>query len=82
MSYRIEAATKEEWAERALSGEKKLGDLKASIEKLKDACDAAYDAFAVYAAAACAAGAFDAADAFSVYAAAWEAELIKEKQND
>jgi len=26
MSYRIEAATKEEWAERALSGEKKLDD--------------------------------------------------------
>jgi len=32
MSYRIEAATKEEWAERALSGEKKLADLKDSIK--------------------------------------------------
>lgn len=28
MSYRIEAATKEEWAERALSGEKKLDEMK------------------------------------------------------
>jgi hypothetical protein len=34
MSYRIEAATKEEWAERALSGEKKLDDLKDSIKEL------------------------------------------------
>jgi hypothetical protein len=34
MSYRIEAATKEEWAERALSGEKKLYDLKQELEPM------------------------------------------------
>jgi len=40
MSYRIEAATKEEWAERALSGEKKLADLKDSIKELFSLLDA------------------------------------------
>jgi len=40
MSHRIEAATKEEWAERALSGEKKLDDLKDSIKELFSLLDA------------------------------------------
>ena len=41
MSYRIEAATKEEWAERALSGEKKLAELiMQSLSDLGQAQDA------------------------------------------
>jgi len=55
MNYRIDAATKEEWAERALSGEKKLAILENSIkethdndmtklEELADCYDAAFDA--------------------------------------
>ena len=36
MNYRIEAATKEEWAERALSGEKKLAILENSIKETHD----------------------------------------------
>ena len=61
MSYKIEAATKEEWAERALSGEKKL-------EELKAACIAAWGA----AARAAYGVGVDASDA-AAYAAAWEA---------
>jgi hypothetical protein len=36
MSYKIEAASKEEWAERALSGEKKLTGLKDSVREETD----------------------------------------------
>ena len=40
MSYKIEAASKEEWAERALSSEKKLTDLQDSIKELFNLLDA------------------------------------------
>ena len=40
MSYRIEAASKEEWAERALSSEKKLTGLKDSVRELFSLLDA------------------------------------------
>jgi hypothetical protein len=40
MSYKIEAASKEEWAERALSSEKKLADLQDSIKELFNLLDA------------------------------------------
>jgi hypothetical protein len=40
MSYKIEAASKEEWAERALSGEKKLAALEDSIKELFNLLDA------------------------------------------
>jgi hypothetical protein len=40
MSYKIEAASKEEWAERALSGEKKLTGLKDSVRELFSLLDA------------------------------------------
>ena len=40
MSYRIEAASKEEWAERALSGEKKLTGLKDNVRELFSLLDA------------------------------------------
>jgi hypothetical protein len=39
MSYKIEAASKEEWAERALSSEKKLTDLQDSIKELFNLLD-------------------------------------------
>ena len=40
MSYKIEAASKEEWAERALSSEKKLAALEDSIKELFNLLDA------------------------------------------
>ena len=40
MSYRIEAASKEEWAERAINAEKKLAVLENSIKKLFSFLDA------------------------------------------
>ena len=40
MSYRIEAASKEEWAERAINAEKKLAVLENSIKKLFSLLDA------------------------------------------
>ena len=40
MSYRIEAASKEEWAERAINAEKKLAVLENSIKELFSLLDA------------------------------------------
>jgi len=40
MSYKIEAASKEEWAERALSSEKKLTDLQDNVRELFSLLDA------------------------------------------
>tara|TARA_R110002167_G_scaffold348742_1_gene560169 strand:- start:243 stop:491 length:249 start_codon:yes stop_codon:yes gene_type:complete len=40
MSYRIEAASKEEWAERAINAEKKLAVLEDSIKELFSLLDA------------------------------------------
>ena len=40
MSYMIEAASKEEWAERAINAEKKLAVLENSIKKLFSLLDA------------------------------------------
>ena len=40
MSYRIEAASKEEWAERAINAEKKLAVLEDSIKELFNLLDA------------------------------------------
>jgi len=40
MSYRIEAASKEEWAERAINAEKKLAVLENSIKELFNLLDA------------------------------------------
>ena len=40
MSYRIEAGSKEEWAERAINAEKKLAVLENSIKKLFSLLDA------------------------------------------
>ena len=40
MSYKIEAGSKEEWAERALSSEKKLTDLQDNVRELFSLLDA------------------------------------------
>ncbi|MDA9302639.1 hypothetical protein N8072_00760 [bacterium] len=40
MSYRIESASKEEWAERAINAEKKLAVLENSIKELFSLLDA------------------------------------------